>query len=59
MLSSGIKEELVELRANVKLILVFISWIKSARVLMEHVWNPTLMPAAFGLQEQFDEGGVE
>lgn len=49
----------MELRANVKLILVFISWIKSARVLMEHVWNPTLMPAAFGLQEQFDEGGVE
>lgn len=26
---------------------------------VEHVWSPTLMPPAFGLQEQFDEGGVE
>lgn len=37
---------------------------KSARVPTEHVrddvpLSPTLTPPAFGLQEQFDEGGVE
>lgn len=58
-------QELEEFRTDVKLIFVCnevfsdCSWIKSARVLREHVQSPAVTPPAFGPQEQFDEGGVE